>query len=66
MMEDEERQRIKKRMCELMLPIDKQLMMCDNREELLMIACAMMQRTEEIFDQILGEEGRKKMFKETP
>jgi hypothetical protein len=29
-----------------------------------MLACAMMQRTKEIFDAVLGEEGRKKMFKE--
>jgi len=29
-----------------------------------MLACAMMQRTREIFDQVLGEDGRKKMFKE--
>jgi hypothetical protein len=28
------------------------------------MACAMMQRVSEIFDNELGEEGRKKMFKE--
>jgi hypothetical protein len=29
-----------------------------------MLACAMLQRVCEIFDSHLGEEGRKKMFKE--
>jgi hypothetical protein len=38
--------------------------MCDSREELLMMACVMLQRTREIFDQELGIPGRKEMFKE--
>jgi hypothetical protein len=29
-----------------------------------MLACAMMQRSKEIFDAELGEEGRKKMFED--
>jgi hypothetical protein len=29
-----------------------------------MLACAMMQRTNEIFEQVLGEEGRKLMYKD--
>jgi len=49
-------------MSELMGPIDQQIQMTDTREEMLMIACAMMQRTREIFDAELGEEGRKQMF----
>ena len=59
-----DRQAIQKRMDELMEPIDQQIMMTDNREELLMIACAMLQRTTEIFDSQLGENGRKQMYKE--
>ena len=55
---------IKKRMIELMEPIDRQIMMSDSREELLMLACAMMQRTTEIFDTELGENGRKQMYKD--
>ena len=55
---------IEQRMAELMEPVDQQLLMCDTREEQLMMACAMMQRTREIFDQTLGEQGRRKMFKE--
>jgi hypothetical protein len=55
---------IEKRMQELMLPIEKQILMCDNREDLLMIACAMLQHVRTIFDQELGEEGRRQMFKD--
>ena len=53
-----------KRMSELMAPVDQQLMMCDDRQELLMMACAMMQRTHEIFLQELGEKGAKIMYKD--
>ena len=59
-----DREAVKKRMDELMKPIDQQIMMSDSREELLMIACAMMQRTTEIFDSQLGIEGRKQMYKD--
>jgi len=52
------------RMRELMQPVDQQIMMCDNREDLLMMACAMLQRSKEIFDDVLGEQGRRKMFKD--
>jgi len=55
---------VEQRMYELMEPIDQQIQMTDTREELLMIACAMMQRTREIFDAELGEAGRRKMFKD--
>jgi hypothetical protein len=53
-----------KRMSELMEPIDQQIMMCDDRHDMLMMACAMLQRTREIFDAELGEQGRKLMFQE--
>jgi hypothetical protein len=59
-----DKEAVKKRMDELMTPIDRQIMMTDNREELLMIACAMMQRTTEIFDAQLSIEGRKQMYKD--
>jgi len=55
---------IAKRMAELMAPVEQQIMMCDSREELLMMACAMMQRTHEIFLQELGENGAKLMYKD--
>ena len=55
---------ILERMSELAEPIEKQIMMCDSREEILMMACVILQRTKEIFDQELSVEGRKKMFKD--
>jgi hypothetical protein len=51
-------------MAELMQPIDQQIMMCDDREDVLMLACAMLQRVREIFDSQLSVEGRKMMFKD--
>jgi len=55
---------VRRRMDELMRPIDRQIMMSDSREELLMIACAMMQRTTEIFEAQIGVNGRKQMYKD--
>ena len=55
---------VEKRMAELMAPVEQQIMMCDSREELLMMACAMMQRTHEIFLQELGENGAKLMYED--
>lgn len=59
-----DKEAVRKRMSELMEPVERQIMMTDNREELLMMACAMMQRTTEIFESELGIEGRKKMYKD--
>ena len=55
---------IQDRMEELIKPIDQQIMMCDDRNDLLMMACAMMQRTHEIFLQELGENGAKTMYED--
>ena len=55
---------IEKRMSELMILIDKSVLLTDNNNDRLMLACAMMQRTNEIFEEILGEEGRKLMYKD--
>ena len=52
------------RMNELMSPVEQQIMMCDSSEELLMMACAMMQRTHEIFLLELGENGAKLMYED--
>jgi len=59
-----DRDAVRQRMSELMEPVERQIMMTDNREELLMMACAMMQRTTEIFESELGVEGRKQMYKD--
>jgi hypothetical protein len=52
------------RMLELMAPIEKQIMMCDDRADLLMIASAMMVYAKSIFDNEVGIKGRKMMFKD--
>lgn len=52
------------RMTEIMVLIDQSITLTDDRNELLMLACAMMQRTKEIFDATIGVEGRKEMFKD--
>ena len=43
-------ERVRIRMAELMEPVDRQLMMCDSRQDTLMLACAMMERATEILD----------------
>ena len=55
---------IENRMRELMILIDKSILLTDNNNDRLMLACAMMQRTNEIFEQVLGKEGRKLMSKD--
>lgn len=55
---------VEKRMQEIMQLIDASIMLTDNKDEILMLACAMMQRTRELFDAQLGVEARKIMFKE--
>jgi hypothetical protein len=55
---------IGERMSELMAPVEQQLLMCDDKEDQLMMACAMLQRVSEIFVYHLGERGAKQMFKD--
>lgn len=47
------------RMEELMKPIDRQIMMCDNAEDVLMLASSMMITAKMIYIQQLGGEGAK-------
>lgn len=55
---------VSERMSQLVQPIEQQIMMCDSREEVLMMACVMLQRTRELFDLEIGVDGRKKMFRD--
>lgn len=55
---------IESKMAELMQPIDQQIMMCDDRREILMLACAMLQRVREMLDSQIGEDGRKELLKD--
>lgn len=53
-----------RRMQELMAPIDNSILSCDNTDDILMLACAMMVTAKNIFDTQLGEYGRKQMFQD--
>lgn len=54
---------IEMRMATMMTIIDTAILNLESSDQL-MLACAMMQRTKELFDHHIGEEGRKVMFKE--
>lgn len=49
-------------MAEIMELIDSSIQLTDNRNELIMLACAMLQQTTELFDSTIGKEGRNQMF----
>jgi hypothetical protein len=55
---------VEKRMKEMMEPVDKCIQLTDSHEDMLMLACAMLQRVREIFDNQIGVQGRKEMFKD--
>lgn len=50
------------RMKELMKPIDKQIMMCDDRQDLLALASIMATTAKMIFIQQLGQEGAREVL----
>jgi len=54
--------KIQSRMVELLKPIEQQIMMCDTREETLMLACAMLHKAQVILEAHIGERGRKEIF----
>ncbi len=53
---------LESRLQEVMQLIDNSVMLTDSNNEMLLLACGMLSRTIEIFDKILGVEGRKAMF----
>lgn len=55
--------KVRERMQEMFVPIDRQIMMCDNQYELLMLASAMMTSAVRIYDMQLTEKGRKELMK---
>ena len=50
------------RMAELSKPIDQQIMMCDSREEVLMLASVLLTRVKDMFDTQIGAAGRREIF----
>ena len=55
---------VQERMRELCKPIEQQIMMCDSREDILMMACAMLQHVKTMMDSQIGVEGRKQILEE--
>ena len=55
---------VQERMRELCKPIEQQIMMCDSREDILMMACAMLQHVKTMMDSQIGAEGRKQILEE--
>ena len=55
---------VQERMRELCQPIEQQIMMCDNKEDVLMMACAMLQHVKTMMDSQIGVEGRKQIIKD--
>lgn len=53
---------VEMRMRELMEPVERQLMMCDNVEDQMMMTCAMLQRCFEVLDLHIGENGADAMM----
>lgn len=53
---------IKTKMLMLSAPIDEAIMLCDTRNELLMLASMMQIKLKDIYDTQLGVEGRREMF----
>ena len=42
----------------------QQIMMCDNKNDILMLCCAMLEKVKNILDSQIGVEGRKIILKE--
>ena len=63
-LKDNDMDEVKERMKELFKPIDQQIMMCDDGNEVMMLACVMLQSARDILDSQLGPAGRKKIFKD--
>lgn len=53
---------VEARMRELCRPIEQQILMCDNKEDILMMACAMLQHVKTMMDSQIGVEGRKQIL----
>ena len=55
---------VQERMRELCRPIEQQILMCDSKEDILMMACAMLQHVKTMMDSQIGVEGRKQIIKD--
>ena len=53
---------IQERMKELCRPVEQQILMCDSREDILMMACALLTHVKTMLDSQIGIEGRKTLI----
>ena len=50
---------VQERMKELCKPVEQQIMMCDSKEDILMMACVMLTHVKTMLDSQIGIKGRK-------
>ena len=55
---------IDKKLLELMEPVEQQIMLCDEQQELVLLALGLMNKSRDILDNTLGESKRRELFKE--
>ena len=55
---------VQDRMRELCKPVEQQILMCDSSEDVLMMACAMLQHVKTMMDSQIGVQGRKQILEE--
>ncbi len=55
---------VQERMRELCKPVEQQILMCDSKEDILMMACAMLEHVKTMMDSQIGIQGRKQIIKE--
>jgi len=55
---------VQERMRELCKPIEQQILMCDSQEDILMMACAMLQHVKTMMDSQIGVQARKQILEE--
>jgi hypothetical protein len=56
---------VQERMKELCRPVEQQILMCDSREDILMMACAMLTHVKTMLDLQIGIDGRKQILEES-
>ena len=56
---------IQERIKELCRPVEQQILMCDSREDILMMACALLTHVKTMLDSQIGINGRKQILEES-
>lgn len=49
---------------EMVIAVERQILMCDTHQELLLLSFAMMNKSKDLLDEVLGQDQRKHLFKE--